>query len=260
MTIAKTLLMTTALVLCVSTAFAAQKIDRPKDKFLSRFMKLGVPEHIVQGFPVTVMIPRRGTLPVPGNSFAKYRNAIFDNIRWRDKNAEWISWYGFNAINLSECEYVSSNYHYCDSEDGFNAFPFYGTGKKAKKIGVAIFGGSEYNIGIYSATVSGLPGSEIAGASATANNFGTWPVTWVDVDVELKAGQEYFLAFSCPPGSTFCEGGWYMEDSNFLTAVDYWHVKEKYSTVYYSTVYKTTISSPWHESNLYPVEGAAVIK
>jgi hypothetical protein len=224
-------------------------------------MNLGVPMHVVHGFPVTVMTGEPKTLPVlPGETPKKYRHAIFDNINWRDKNAEWLTYYSFTIVNSEYSYYESENYHYKISETGFNALPFYGKGSKARKIGAALLTyepSAVFNLGVYSATASGLPGNEISGASAQAMNGADFELTWADVDVKLNKGREYFIAVSCQ--NEPCYGGWYFEDTNFKTAQDYWHVKE-YETYNYGSGTSTySYSSPWHLSTAYHEQGAAII-
>jgi hypothetical protein len=256
----KSLLVAAALVVCVSAAAAGQKTDRPSDRIMPRWINSGVPGHIVNGFPVMVMTGRPAAVPDHGNRPPKYGNAIFDNIDWKSKNQKWLNYYGFAALDEQSCYYQSAHYHYCISETGNNALPFHGTGKKATKIGVPLYSvtGSttEYNIGIYSATASGLPGQELAGASATANTTGKWPLTWVNVDVKLKARQEYFLEISCGAGQTDCDGGWEISP---YEGTDYYHSTEHETFNFGSGTHTYTSSSPWHETTAYYQEGAAVI-
>jgi hypothetical protein len=262
----RTILATTALVLCVGTAYAGRETGRPSDRIVPRWMNLGVPLHVVNGFPVMVMRGEPDVAPVFKNGPPRYRHAIFDNIDWESKNEKWLKYYGFTILSSTSGEYVSHSYHYKFSETGNNAFPFYGTGKIAKEIGVALAsetdastGSSiEVNIGIYSATASSLPGNEIAGSSATTTTTGKWPLTWAKVDVKLIAGQEYFLEVSCAAGESDCDGAW---DESVYAGTDYWHVKE-YETYNfdYGKTYTYSYSSPWHETTAINSEGAAVIK
>jgi hypothetical protein len=263
MSFRKSLLAATALVLCVSAASAEQKTDRPSDRIAPRWMNLGVPLHVVNGFPLAVMRDRTASTPrapIYKNGPPKYRNAIFDNIDWKSKNEKWLRDYGFVALAEQSCYSESSHYHYCVTDNANNALPFYGTGKKAKGIGVPLFSetgsSTEYNIGIYSATASGLPGSsELAAGSATANTTGNWPLTWVDVNVKLNKGQEFFLEVSCAAGQTDCYGGW---EPSVYTGADYYHYTERETYNYGTGTHSTLYSSPWHEST--DSEGAGVIR
>jgi hypothetical protein len=47
----KTLLTTTALVLCVSAAFAAQKVNQPSNRIPLWNNRLGLPLHLDHGIP-----------------------------------------------------------------------------------------------------------------------------------------------------------------------------------------------------------------
>jgi hypothetical protein len=194
--------------------------------------------------------------------------AIFNNIVWRDKNAEWLTWYAFTTINSAVSYYASKDFHYKLSEIGFNALPFYGTGATARKVGVAVTGSSAF-VSVASATASGAPGNEVSGALATKRGNKTWELAWAKVDVKLKAGKEYFLAVSCPQSERNCNGGWYMElDDLSGGATDYWHVKEhetyNFGTSCPSGTYchdhTYSFSSPWRLSDYYPEQGAAIIK
>jgi hypothetical protein len=222
---------------------------------------------MVNGFPVVVMDVKGPPSPDRSNP-PRDPNAIFDNIDWKDKNQEWLSYYGLTALSSSFSYYASRHYHYKFSEVGFNALSFYGTGKRARKIGVPLFtetgSATKFNVGIYSATASGLPGKELAGGSTTASSDTACctQLRWVDVHVKLKAGRQYFLAVSCGENTTKpldCYGGWMMED----TGQDYWHVRE-FETYTFGSTNSTqtfTYSSPWHvTTGIGAGQGAAIIK
>jgi hypothetical protein len=125
---------------------------------------------------------------------------------------------------------------------------------------------TEYNVGIYSATPSGLTGSlELAGGSTTASDtdYCCTGVRSVDVDVTLKRGQKYFLEVGCPPQTGGCNGGWAMEDTDFSGDVqDYFRYKQRGTYIdTYSHVTRTSFfSSPWHLSTEYPEQPAAIVK
>jgi hypothetical protein len=184
------------------------------------------------------MAGHAGAAPVRNNVSHWAPGATFNNFSM-DKNAEFLSWYGFSAINWHSSE-TFSGYHQSVSEVASNAIAIVGTGRKVRKILVPLFSLSgsrtEFNIGIYSATPSGLPGSlELAGGSTTASDTEhcCTAVRSIDVDIKLKAGQKYFLEVTCPTSETECSGGWNTEDTDFSgDAQDYFHHK-----------WRTTISS-----------------
>jgi hypothetical protein len=221
-------------------------------------MRQGAPGIVVHGFPVTALTGKRTVPPTQDDAAPHEHGVTFSNLS-KDKNAEFISWYAFTIIDSSYSFYVSASSHEKFSETGFNAAPFLGKGRKAKKIGAPIFSYAsdyEFNLGIYSA-IDGLPGNELAGGSALANDMG---LTWVKVNIFLDAGQEYFFAVRC--ASAPCVGGWDVENINFTgSAVDYWHVKlyETYN-FHYGHTYTYSDSSPWHSSTSIPATGAFVIK
>ena len=254
-----TVLATTALVLCVSFARAGHQTGRPSDRLAQYFERDRSPVMILNAFPVPSSSYENGKLA------PKYPNAIFDNIDWKDKNQEWLSWYGFRTEASEFCSYLSSQYHVCLSVTVNDALAFDGTGKKARKIGVPLYeltgSGTEFNVGIYSATPSGLPGNELAGGSTTASSttICCTQLRWVDVNVKLKAGREYFLEVECGEnGSNFCNGVWMPESEG----TDYFHYveRETYNTYYSNGTQHYTYSSPWHASTYALGEGAAIIK
>jgi hypothetical protein len=266
----KTLLTTTALVLCVSTAFAGQKVSQPSDRIPLWNNRLGLPLHLDHGIPRQFMIERTygeagGKDGVPFDA----RGATFSNLS-DEANARFLTTYGYTLIDTQSCYYHSQSSHYCASEIANNAIPFTGAGKKVAEISVPVFfpSGSEFSVGIYSATASGLPGSEIVGASAVANGSGKggccWQLTNVPITpTKLNARQKYFLEVRCPPASTTCMGGWLPEDSDFKHSQhDYWHVEEKETYNFGTGTHTYSVSSPWQLSTAFNPydEPAAAIK
>ena len=84
-----------------------------------------------------------------------------------------------------------------------------------------------FNVGIYSATASGLPGNELAGASTTASHCSASGLCTVRVDIKLKAGTEYFVEVACGQNTKSCYGAWDMESLDWSgDQPDYWHYKE----------------------------------
>ena len=262
----KALLASTALVLCVSIALAGQKTSQRGHSISFPDRQPGNPVGRDHRVSATVMTGKAGPGPVRNNVSHYVPHATFNNFS-KDRNAEFISWYGFSAI--SEHSRIGfSGVSYYISEVASNAVPIIGTGKKVMKIVVPIFSETgpktEYNVGIYSATPSGLPGSlELAGGSATTSDteYCCTAVRSVDVDVTLKRGQEYFLEVTCGQ-TTDCVGGWDLEDTDFSgSAQDYFRYKMHVTSYYSSKVTNTwSSSSPWHLSTMYPEQPAAIVK
>jgi hypothetical protein len=272
----KTLITTSALVLGVSLTFAGPKTGQTANRISLREGKPGIPSPLDHSIPAAVMITKAGAGPVHNNVSHWVPGATFNNFG-KDKNAEFVSWYGFAAVSAEYSSYVSSHYHYKFSEVGFNATPFTGNGKAPKTMTFAGFAYSnastaEFEGAILSATTSGLPGKAIATTSATTLSetslccHSVRTVKFHRAPV-LTSGKEYFAAVECV--NRPCEGGWAMEDTDFSGAVvDYWHVHEKETygdctgscsqCVGSSCV--ASYSSPWHESTKYPTAGAAIIK
>ncbi|HEX4079863.1 MAG TPA: hypothetical protein VHX61_13430 [Rhizomicrobium sp.] len=251
---------TTALVLCVSVSFAEPTASRSGDGVSLLHGKPGLPVRFDHRVPATVMIGHTDARPVRNTISHRLPNATFNNFS-KDRNGEFLSWYGFATAGDYGNHQNCSSSNPCLSYTASKAIPITGTGAKVATIKVPLFSqtGSqtEFNVGIYSATPSGLPGSlELAGASTTASNteYCCTAVRSVHVHVTLKAGQKYFLEVTCK--SDDCEGGWDMEDTDFSGDVqDY----VRY-TAHFTTAVHETVSSPWHLSTEYPEQPAALIK
>jgi len=253
------LLLTTALVLCVSTGFAGQNTHETSDRISVLNRKFGLPvgphHRILAAMPV-------GKAGAPGhlNVLPDVANATFNNFS-KDANARFVSWYGYvtEGVFSGDCSCT------CSAFTASNAIPFTGAGATVTRIKVPITSltgpNTEFNVGIYSATASGLPGSlELAGGSTTASDtkYCCTAVRSVSVNITLKAGKKYFLEVSCAYVED-CSGGWDMEDTDLSgTAQDYF----RYKLVQYSYCGGGThiSSSPWHLSTEYPEQPAAVIK
>jgi len=258
------LLITTALVLCVSTAFAVPNAEKARERVLQRLTKGGIPVVVRHGFPVTVIMTRKpGEAPRTHAPWHFARGVTYNTLDKDDKNAQFVSWYGYRAEKSSGC-WSYSVYHSCFSISAANAIPITGLGYKATKISVPLFTfypSAEYNVGIYSATASGLPGSELTGASTTASStmYCCTGLRTVRVPpVKLKAGTNYFVEVTGGKNSTNANGTWDMESVDWSGDMpDYFHFKEHYTLTYGTT---GSFSSPWHRSSdLLPGNPAAKV-
>jgi hypothetical protein len=259
----KTLLTTSALVLCVSIAFAGQKTNQSGDRISLPDRNPGLPVRMDHRIPAVVAIGHTGAGPVRINISDWVPGATFNNFS-KDKNAEFLSWYAFATVNYSN-GYSGDCSYYGSSMTASNAIPITGRGATVTKIKVPLvsLSGSQtkFNVGIYSATASGLPGStELAGGSTTASdtNYCCTAVRSVDVNITLKAGQNYFLEVTCKTDN--CKGGWDMEDTDLSgKAQDYFrYISRRWCGNNRS--HHATSSSPWHLSTQYPEQGAAIVK
>jgi hypothetical protein len=255
-----TLAATTALVLCVATAHAGRATDPPSDRILPRFTKTGAPGVAAHDLPATVLTGRRIGDAARGSTPLYGPEVTFSNLS-KDKNAEYISWYAYTMFNSEYSYYQSSHFHYKEVRFAFNAAPFTGAGKKVDKIGAPIYAtdpGSVFDLEIYSATASGFPRGEIAGGSAGANDGG---LTWVNVNIFLNAGQEYFFAVRCWVNRIPCAGGWDLEDANFTGSAHDYEYAHQYETYNFGTgTYTYSGSTSWISLNAIPASGAFVIK
>ena len=263
----KTLLATTALVLCALGAHAGQNGIIPKShaalaKMLSRAA------HVLSGAPAIVINTGRDSRPVQ-NIAPNLENAIFSNYN-HDANAQFISWYGYRVENSVTC-YGGCSYNSTVHVTADNAFGFTPAASvTTKKVTVAVWSlyspSAEYQVDIYSG-VGGLPGSVIARSKPfTASDVSVCCTSsrTVAIKANLVAGKQYFIGVvGTLDGGGIAFGGWMMEDTDFSgAAVDYFHFRESIS--YYDTQHHTyqtyTYSSPWHASLYLPVTGAAVLK
>jgi hypothetical protein len=153
----KSLLAATALVLCVSVTFGGPKTGQSGVRISLRDAKPGFDVRLDHRMSPVVMAGKAGA-PVHNNASHWVPHATFNNFS-KDRNAEFLSWYGFSVMNIEgPC---GSNSGCTFSEIAGNAIPIVGTGHKVTKILVPLFSlaspSSGFNVGIYSATPSGFP-------------------------------------------------------------------------------------------------------
>lgn len=261
----ETLVVTTALVLCASLAYADQKGAVPKSgKAMSKTFRMFTVGHAVSGIPLAVSTSKRSSRPVH-NGTPNLANAIFSNYS-KDANAQFISWYGYVVANYSSC-ISESHFHSCVHFAGNNAFAFTPAATvTSKKVTVPVFSfypSALYEVDIYS-SVGGLPGNVLAHSrkfTASDTSLCCTASRTVAMKANLVAGTQYFIGVAC--ASNPCQGGWEMEDTDMSgAAVDYWQYQETYTRCTHAgfpTVACTT-GSPWHASTYYPETGAVVIK
>jgi hypothetical protein len=262
----KTLLVTTALVLGASLAYAGQKGFMPKNsKAMAKAFRLVQVGHAVNGVPVIVTTSKRGTHPVH-NIAPHLESVIFSNYDKDEPNAQFISWYGFTIANESSC-YSYSSFHSCFNYSGNNALAFTPAATvTTRKVTVPVFSyypSALYEVDIYS-SVGGLPGNVIAHSktfSASDTSLCCTASRTVPIKANLTGGTQYFLGVVGTQKHGNAYGGWDMESTDWSgTAVDYWHYVEviKYSS---GTGWHTySYSSPWHASTYFPVTGAVILK
>ena len=250
----RTLLTSTALVLCASFAHAEQNGVISKN----RTTLLRLLSHAAIAHPNA-----RGSQPVH-NVAPHLEGAIFSNYS-EDANAQYISWYGYRTEASSAGSTCSYSGHFHTTAD--NAFAFTPTTSvTTKKVTVALFSfypSAEYQVDIYS-SVDGLPGNVIARSKKFTDSDTYVCCTasrTVRIEANLVGGTQYFIGVAAAGSNA--DGGWMMEDTDFSgAAADYYHFRESVS--YYSsqnhTCHKSTFSSPWHVSTYLPTTGAVVLK
>jgi len=155
----KTLLATTALVLGASVAFASTH-GTPSTKIHPKH-QFGVSGHVVNGVAVNFAIENKGHSVVNNAARVVPGGGLYSNFS-KDKNAEFVSWYGFTAVNSGFSSYYSSHDFIKFDEQGANAVGFSGGGKlsTATVAGFAYGSTDEFDLAILS-NVGGLPGNAV---------------------------------------------------------------------------------------------------
>jgi hypothetical protein len=254
----KSLLATTALVMGAALALAAHERGVRSPRIHPRYR----PENVSATLPIG-KVTNRGV--VLNNTPHWTPGAMFSNFS-RDRNAEFISWYGFRALDFAYSSFVSQYTWFKISSVGYNAFPFHGGGRLTAMTfaGFASSPDMEFKGAILSATASGLPGHALAStSSATFSNTSLCctaarTVKFVHGAKSLPDGN-YFAAVEC--ASTSCEGGWAIEDTDYSgAAADYWFYRYKEVYAEGGSTFTYTYSTPWHESAAIPAVGAVIIK
>ncbi|MGD0191868.1 MAG: hypothetical protein ABSD74_14100 [Rhizomicrobium sp.] len=129
----------------------------------------------IDGIAVGVVLPPR----VPKASGAAPNGLVpleasqvpFNNLS-KDRNAQFLSWYGFQLYGYAQSACSGSN---CTYSSGYErlAIPIAGSGKSVTSILVPdtqVSGkGAKFTVALYSNTASGTPGKAVPGASGTAS-------------------------------------------------------------------------------------------
>jgi hypothetical protein len=252
------LMATTALVAGATVTLAAHEHGIPGPGIHPRF----VPGHV----SATLLIGRAANNGVFHNNTSHWTPAAIFNNFSRDKNAEFVSWYGFTAFKSEYSYYQSSHSWYKITDAVWNATPFTGTGKAPKTMtfaGLGYASTDEYKGVILSATTSGLPGKAVASTSSTTFGdtslccTGARAVKFHGAPV-LTNGKKYFASVQC--ANAPCYGAWNMEDTDFSgAAVDYernvQHETYNFGTGTRTYSYSSSSGSPFNAAN-----GAVIIK
>ena len=262
----KTLLATTALVLGASVAFAMH-VKSPIHQVPYKPVNFGTAGHVVRGHAVNFSIGNTKHRPPVHNIASHWTpGGVYSNFS-KDKNAEFVSWYGFRAENSAFSSFFSSHDFFRDDFTANNAVKFSGAGglKKATFAGFSFEASTaEYKAEILSATASGLPGASLAATSSTTMSDSALccqsarTVKFTSGAKTLNNGT-YFATVVC--ANSPCDGGWAMEDTDFTGAtVDYYHYNETETYNFGTGTHSYHFSSPWHASSYYPTAGAIVVK
>lgn len=259
----KTLLATTALVLGATVAFAAHTHQLGAGQTKRQF---GTPGHVVHGIAVNFSIGNKNHAVVRNNTSHWTPGGAYSNFS-KDKNAEFVSWYGFRAEDSGFSSNYGSGEFFRDSEVANNAVGFNSGASKAAGMTIAGFGyaSTDKFEGVILSSVGGLPGNAIAHTVSTSlADTGLCCSTattlkFVGGKAKLTSGTQYFASLQC--ANSPCNGGWAMEDTDFTGAtVDYFHYSYSETYNFGSGTHTYAGSSPWHASTYYPTAGAVIVK
>lgn len=214
----KTLLATSALVFSSSVSFAASDRTPPSRPDLPDGT---VVVRSIDGIPITVVLPsgndKRPTQSFPDVLPVRHKGATFSNLS-KDRNAQFLSWYGFQ---VSSYFYSSCSSQNCDFSSSYTreAIPIVGAGKAVTTIRVPNAGG-KFTVSLYTNSVSNTPGTPIASATATGLSSGYCCTQLVTVSIaspKLKSGTPYWIV---EQGAVDKENGknevtWLSEDTDY---------------------------------------------
>lgn len=252
------LLATTALVVGAASTFAAHERGTPDPR---------IPPGLVRGHvTATVLLKRPANGAVVHNNTSHWvPGAIFNDFN-RDRNAEFVSWYGLATSRSESSHYQSSHSWFRYSEWNWGWTPVTGNGTVPKKMTFAGYANSstaEFKGAILSATATGIPGNVIASTSSTRMSdtslccTGARTVKFHGAPV-LTSGKEYIVAVGC--ANAPCAGAWNFEDTDFSgAAYSGWrrggHETYNMGSGTHTYSYSSSYGSPY-----IPAAGAMIIK
>ena len=119
-----------------SVAFAAHHTNTPSSRIHAKVF--GTPGHAVHGLAVNVGIRNKHGLPPVRNNKVVPGGGLYSNLS-KDANAQFVSWYGYTAVNSGFSSFYSSHSFIRFNEVGYNAVPFTTAGGKLKSMTIAGF-------------------------------------------------------------------------------------------------------------------------
>lgn len=255
------LLTSCALALVSSASLAAaDKVELRK----SLIPQGAVPVKSIHGFPVAViLLSARGGHGFGSAPLANGSGATFTNLS-KDKNAEFLSWYGYESVNYS---YYSCSSSHCLHESGYAAvaIPITGSGTAVTTIRVPNVAG-KFTVALYTNGQNNKPDNPIPGASGTASGAAsegdccTQLVTVRIAPTTLSAATTYWLVEKATPPAPNSSNKttWLGETTNFSGSAKY--LVDVHRFYKNSGVTRTNYTSGWEGSNLNLSEPAAEVK
>ncbi|HEY1614002.1 MAG TPA: hypothetical protein VGF97_09965 [Rhizomicrobium sp.] len=196
----RTLFLTSALMVAGPTALTAAPLQPQRAPDLPEG---AVAVTKVDGIPVGIALPRNRAEDVRSAGHfvpVDSAGATFNNLS-KDRNARFLSWYGFQSYDFAQSTCSGSN---CTYSSGYErlAIPITGRGNEVTSIrvpAVQVTGkGPRFSVAIYTNTESNTPGDLLPGASGTASaaNSGYCCTELVTVSIpatKLRAGTTYWI-------------------------------------------------------------------
>jgi hypothetical protein len=261
----ETLLAATALVLGVYGALATEQ-GIANERVHRGFLPFRAGDRRAHGVPDMLAIGRTKNSGDARNTESHWTpDAIFNNFS-KDKNAEFMSWYGFAAEKSRASSYISASSWFRYTQSGFNTLAIVGTGrapKLAKVPGISFSSDYKFEVAILS-SVGGLPGQVLATTSSTT--FGDTALCCTAVRTvrfsgapKLEKGTQYFVTVAC--ANAPCVGFWNMQDTDLSGDTEIFCIFREKETYNFGTGTHTAMwSSLPYCSPYYPDSGAIVIK
>jgi len=209
----------------------------------------------IDGIPVGVVLPP-GALKAATNaptSVAPIQalQATFNNLS-PDRNARFLSWYGFQLYGFAQSTCSGVN---CTYSSGYErlAIPITGEGRDVKEILVPasqVSGkGPKFTVALYANSPSNTPGDPLPGASGTASAVNSTyccsELLTVSIPrTTLNAGTTYWIVESgAKQNDTYNSTYWLGETTNFTQAGNL--VMQYHQFVSYDGFVEVDYTSPW---------------
>jgi hypothetical protein len=246
---------TSALVIAVSSGFAAAAV-RPHGSPQLPNGAVAVTE--IDGIPVGVALPllppRRVGNPAGASAPFETARATYNSLS-NDRNAEFLSWYGFQLYDDAQSTCSDGN---CTYSSGYErlAIPIAGEGLDVSKIQVPnsqVTGkGARFTVALYANSPSNTPGNPLPNASGTASavnsSYCCSELLTVKIPrTTLSAGTTYWIVENGAKQTGVSNSiFWLGETTNFTKAGGV--LMQYHQYVAYDGFVEVDYTSPWQAS------------